>query len=481
MHNTEDGGGFEDVKAIEASYNNEVHDLVKEIDYADRSFILQNLQMALPKYREDMTFTLQGRKDTVELISHQICFYCYCTLQAFLQRPAPPTILVFGDGYLGTRVVNELVKFELTPFLKVFSRGIIKAKEWKEKGITCNCSILHLLNGHRPDIVILNTESGQFGPLSQMLLNNQIINKSTCIISASFGVERRKIFGSLNVHSIFRTYCEPTNVLKKVECSIFGKDLYKKKKKDFEDDQSSDEDDNDDDEPSIAFDDDAISEDEELPPEEEKPEPESEDEEEGLNDIQISAKYLAKRTQSLKYFIHILENFYVLNGMNLGSARHRALKSALGYDHGAEVTATASVDVLSAPDIPLIPPSPVGVGGPGNEMVLGRYYNHNLRACLDSMVSYKVQMFQAQLALEMSCEAIQELATTPIGFDRESIESGEPSTILAAGSPGQKSKRYNPVYNEAYIKSVFDKDNNIGGYSGDGFDYMALIDNKLKG
>ena len=38
---------FDDTEQIEASYNNEVHDLVKEIDYADKGFILQNLSTSL--------------------------------------------------------------------------------------------------------------------------------------------------------------------------------------------------------------------------------------------------------------------------------------------------------------------------------------------------------------------------------------------------------------------------------------------------
>ena len=70
---------LEDVDAGEEDWFEE------QIDFRDMNFILQNLEMAVPSYEEDESFTLLGRKHIADSISHQIAFYCYCALQVYIQ------------------------------------------------------------------------------------------------------------------------------------------------------------------------------------------------------------------------------------------------------------------------------------------------------------------------------------------------------------------------------------------------------------
>ena len=223
----------------EDPYQSEVQDLVAEIDFTDTSYILQNLSIAQPRLEDDKTFLMSGRRLLRQQVSAQVSFYVYCALKAFEKRKIPPSILIFGDGFIGSEIISDLVNLDLGHIIKIYSRGIIKAKAWKAKGLTANCSILHLLNGQRPDIVIISAESSNFTQISSMLVSKQIISTSSCVISASFGVERKKIYGNLGVQSIFRTFCEPSN-FKRKQMRQRIKSNYAKPKDDDSDNSSFD-------------------------------------------------------------------------------------------------------------------------------------------------------------------------------------------------------------------------------------------------
>eukprot|EP01035_Chromulina_nebulosa_P029821 gene29821-39560_t len=86
-----------------------------EIDFTDANFILQNLKSAIPTYESDKTMTLQA-------------------FHGFLMRMnIPPSILVFGDGFIGSNIIEQLCTFGCGPFLKIYTRGDYSCKEWRSK------------------------------------------------------------------------------------------------------------------------------------------------------------------------------------------------------------------------------------------------------------------------------------------------------------------------------------------------------------
>ena len=183
---------------------------MEDIDYTDANFILQNLISAIPTYDNDKTMALQGRQELANTVSLQVLFYCYLAFQGFLMRMnIPPSILVFGDGFIGSNIIEQLCKFGCGPFLKIYTRGDYSCKEWRSKGLHSDSALLNLLKGQRPDIVIINVENSSFAAICNLINSSNILSQGSFIISTTFGFQRRKIYNNLKLHSIFRTYIEP--------------------------------------------------------------------------------------------------------------------------------------------------------------------------------------------------------------------------------------------------------------------------------
>lgn len=84
------------------------------INYKDTKYILNNLDIAVKACQNDKTFTIPSRSETSQIIVEQISYYVYILLRANLftrkMIPLPPCIVVFGEGFVGSKVINRLVE-----------------------------------------------------------------------------------------------------------------------------------------------------------------------------------------------------------------------------------------------------------------------------------------------------------------------------------------------------------------------------------
>lgn len=210
----------------------------QDVDYTNTKFILQNLAISTPSFTDDPLFSLKARKDVIHIIAHQVCFLCYCALRAFktVTRTNQISILILGEGFLGSYIVSELEKCGCGPMLRIYSRGDISAEEWEESGFKSDSSIFKLLQGVRPDIIIFNVEVSNFFPLAHQLVLNHIISESAFIITTTFGFQRRKLYNILKTPSIFRTFSEPQQLVADAKAAL-RRQLYGSDDEEEEDDE----------------------------------------------------------------------------------------------------------------------------------------------------------------------------------------------------------------------------------------------------
>jgi hypothetical protein len=187
----------------------------ENIDFADPKFILNNLKLAVPDYKADTTGLLLGRQDLAQIVCSQVRFYCYCALSTFLKYPKPVTILIIGEGFIGSRIVKDLISNGCRDMLRICTRGDLTAAEWRKKGLKADNSLPNLLNGVQPDILILSVENASFPSICHQLVSNYIVSESTLVISCSFGFQRRKLFSHLHSPTILRIYVEPHEIMAK--------------------------------------------------------------------------------------------------------------------------------------------------------------------------------------------------------------------------------------------------------------------------
>ncbi|RYH31584.1 hypothetical protein EON65_02285 [archaeon] len=207
----------ERLKAIqEAQEHDELmsHASTEEVDYTSVNFILQNLSIAVPRYEADKSGILFSRRDMAEMIAHQVCFYVYCTLQVFINRADMPLILFFGDGFIGTRVIQALTDSGCQSFLRIYCRGDIAADEWKRRGYLADSSITRLLGDAKPSIIILSADYYSFHHIFHLLTQEHLTQPDTCIISTTLGFQRRKLLSNFGTPTIFRAFVEPEEIVR---------------------------------------------------------------------------------------------------------------------------------------------------------------------------------------------------------------------------------------------------------------------------
>lgn len=212
---TADGSAVHELQAEE--------EVTKEIDYTSTAFILQNLQLAVPNYGGDKTYMLSGRKDLVEVICSQICFYTYCALLGLEAKTNPVSILIMGDGFLGANVIRTFVKRGFTSMLRLFVRSETSAIEWSMQGIKADCNVMQLLGGQRPDIIIPCVQHASFTAICKQLGELSIVTESTFIITPTFGFQRRKLLHNLKCSNIFRTFVEPQRSVRKFKSTTLAR------------------------------------------------------------------------------------------------------------------------------------------------------------------------------------------------------------------------------------------------------------------
>jgi hypothetical protein len=130
-------GSQEASKVTKGTTEDVLSDEEPEEDLKDPAFILENLDVASLDCFDDDTHVLPARRAAASIAAQQICFYVACCLRGFLYRmiPAAPVILIYGGGYIGQRVIDTLVEYKCKEMLHVYTRGDIRAKYWRTKGL----------------------------------------------------------------------------------------------------------------------------------------------------------------------------------------------------------------------------------------------------------------------------------------------------------------------------------------------------------
>jgi hypothetical protein len=194
------------------------------IDYSSPAFILQNLKICVPTYEEDDTGTLGGREELSAIISHQIVFYCYCLLQVYQYDEELPIVLIFGDGFIGSKVIQLLTEVGCLPLLRIFCRGEFAANSWKDHGYLADANLLRLLGkNNKPDIVIFCSEYSSYPFIYHLLNDNHLIKATTALITTTLGFQRKKLFYNFGIPTIFRTFVEPQRFIDQIKKERFAK------------------------------------------------------------------------------------------------------------------------------------------------------------------------------------------------------------------------------------------------------------------
>lgn len=168
------------------------------------TYMLQNLRLAERDLLSDPSLILASRDRISRSASLQICFYLSLAIKSFRRQP---TILLFGAGHSGSRLIEYLLRYKLGHCLRLFARDDSAAKYWSVRNIRSSSSLADLLSGSKADIVIICSGISSFASISQSLF--PYISKATFIISSCFGLSRKRIYNSLKTSSIFRTFQEP--------------------------------------------------------------------------------------------------------------------------------------------------------------------------------------------------------------------------------------------------------------------------------
>ena len=164
---------------------------------------------------------LLARKELSETICHQIIFYTFCLLQAYMHDTSPPSILVFGDGSIGCQVIEALGQAGCKALLRIYSRGELTTPEWKQRGYQVASNLSVLLGGNKADIVIICSEYSSFQMVFQMLRDFELIVDKTAFITSTLGFQRKRLYYNFGVPTIFRTYVEPQKTQKSLKLKSF--------------------------------------------------------------------------------------------------------------------------------------------------------------------------------------------------------------------------------------------------------------------
>ena len=188
-----------------------------EDDIKDPGFILQNLEIATTDAFDDDTCMNAARVALANIVAQQISFYVSCVLNGFNNKrvPAAPTILIYGGGFIGKRVIEMLVDNKCGPMLYIFSRGDLKAKYYRSMGLRASPSMTRLMKGQKADVLIIMSGMSSFGTMSKHIM--PVISRSTCLISSVLGLERKRFFAIFRTPGVFRTYVEAQSLTKQVQ------------------------------------------------------------------------------------------------------------------------------------------------------------------------------------------------------------------------------------------------------------------------
>jgi hypothetical protein len=153
---------------------------------------------------------LRGRSLAVEVICNQVLFLTMCALRAFCGVISAPRILIYGPGYVGGRVVDRLIEHGCAPMLRVFVRNALALHKWRAKSLKASDSITKLLRAGTFEVVINCSNYASFVQFTRDMLGK--VSPKTCVITASFGLQRSRLYQILKTPCVFRTFVERIDV-----------------------------------------------------------------------------------------------------------------------------------------------------------------------------------------------------------------------------------------------------------------------------
>lgn len=455
----------------------------EEIDYTDPSFILQNLSISTPNFSADSTRLLPGREKLANIICSQVRYYCYCAIDAFSRNPRPVTILIIGEGFVGSRVINDLIRNGCKEMLRVCTRGDLTAEEWRSRGIKADNNITTLLDGERPDIVIITVENASFTAVCKQLAVNYVISELTFLISCSFGFQRRKLFAQLHTPHIFRTFIEPEDIFSAYKKKAFTSLLAFTKAPT----------------PAVVA---KVPAPATTSPAKANVLEGGEGEEEGevesitrpqsraaTKDEDAAAKYMANRYVDSKHLVHQLENYYAMWHHGFAEARHKALKNVYGIvidDHGIEAPPPAPVpshrrsstdEVIEQMSLKKAMKAEAKLRGKIetalNKMLFYHQCVPTYRAHFASVVS-SVDL-HALKAQQYTREQNNPKSGPNMGFERHrhGAQASSPAKNVT-DLPGRA------MHTLEVVESIFRQDEDYSHFAGPGFDLMTKWDMKME-
>lgn len=305
-------------------------------DLASEEYILRNISLARDCF-VDISNCLKSRREISALISQQVQFYVFLLLRGYDVLKRSPTILIFGSGQIGTRIVNDLCEVGCSQHLRIYTRGDEGSKYWKSRGLRASTSIPKLLNGEFADIVIISSPLASFSAMARLL--SPAVTLTSAVIFCTLGLQRRRLLSMLKCPTIFRTYQEPVKFNTRLltpflEHSDTAPLVDKSETRHEGEGNESDEDDEDDEDIKVVTKNEAEilnMEKQALEAEELLHLLDSSPWNSSPVDLEYAADLIAIRSIDVRYIIYVLENFYALLGMTHPQARYEAMVSVLNY------------------------------------------------------------------------------------------------------------------------------------------------------
>lgn len=466
------------------------------IDFTLPEFMLQNLEIAAPTFEEDKTNLLRGRYDIANHITYQIAFYIYCALQPYSNNPELPSILIMGDGFIGSKVITLLAENGCTPLLRVYSRGEIGAKEWKQRGFQSHSNLTTLMKNEKPNIIVICSEYSSFHMIYHQLSDLHLLTPNACLITSTLGFQRKKLYYNFSIPTILRTYVEPqrqvasyrSNVqqailaLLKNEGADMGMDtrssllptqsptaskaLLETSTTIREDNisvitEARDEDSVDSQTEmsstaslskgnlSLDFDDEDDA---------------NNEKDSSLNEIQKAAKIVGERNHGIKSMLGLFENYYALHDISFAEARRMALRAIVGY---------VSIQTPGAG------PRSSSRNRSRQQAKRGQVpVKHVEKICI-SLLTSVVKTFQEEFSKILPIVELNSLVEEVIKVEAEENDSRE--LYIDPAGKHHYLKRVVPIhriYTMPEIKDFLDVDDNYSRMEGPAFDFMRAIDER---
>jgi hypothetical protein len=193
-----------------------------EPNYLDPNFILQNLAIcSAEKLYDQPPFTIRAKQRLAEIVSLQAVFYTMLCLKSFIGCDMPPSIVIIGTGTIGTAIIDLLTKCGCQPYMYIYSRSDVAAKQWRDRGYKSHHIISRLLRGVNADIFIFAFNLQSFPSVCRQIID--VVTPQSACINTIFGLNRKRIFRVLRIPTVFRTYVEAAVIARRLECEL--KDL----------------------------------------------------------------------------------------------------------------------------------------------------------------------------------------------------------------------------------------------------------------